>query len=109
MQKSISSSLSVTIIGRLKILKIKYTKEKPVYYNIIAHLTIGFSDSPAPKFKRDIAKVNVYVNCKGVHVVRTATLYFLKFVWLNLQVEHFNTAGFAQNFTKQTCIKLKQN
>lgn len=45
-----------------------------------------------------------------VHVVwRTATLYFLKFVWSDLQVEHVITTGFAQNFTKQTYIKLKQN
>lgn len=48
-------------------------------------------------------------NSRGVHIViQTATLYFLKFVWLNLQMVHFITAGFAQNFTKQTCIRLKQ-
>lgn len=63
--KSLSAtSLSVTITGRVKILKIKYIKEKPVYYNIIAHLTVGISGPPSPRFNKDFSKVKVYVTAK---------------------------------------------
>lgn len=58
-------SLSVKIVARVTILKIKHIEEKPVYQNTAAHWTTeAFSYSPFPRFSRDISEINVYATVR---------------------------------------------
>lgn len=64
MQHMKCESLPAKTIGRVKILKIKYIKEKPVYDNTVTHLTVGFSHAPSPRFSEDISKVKAYATVR---------------------------------------------
>lgn len=93
-------SLSAKIVGRASILKIKYTKETPVYCNTVAHLTtagLSLSQSSS-RFSRDIGEVNVYVTVREFMLFEECNFVFPQVYVVKFASGTFHYCRFCTKF-----------